>query len=104
MPDSVLSDAPVDWEHVYRLSSLRSSDRSPRQPHGFSRLGGAPDVSILSWQDRVLGWTLGLGDLDDGCPACHGYQNACRCPDCLDREELADAPMRVALPWELDAA
>ena len=61
----------------------------------------------LSLADRQLGWHLGLGDLaqQDETP-CMGYANACRCPDCQDREELAmttPALGEIRQPWELKA-
>lgn len=60
---------------------------------------------------RILGLILGLGDLDQPSP-CHGYQNACVCNDCRERQRLQDkrdqaaaskvAELAVApaQPWE----
>ncbi len=58
----------------------------------------------LSTDARVLGLHLGLGDLQHG-PPCHGYQNCCTCPDCLDRERTpAQATEMPRQPWEPKAA
>jgi hypothetical protein len=63
----------------------------------------------LSLADRTLGWHLGLGDLaQQDAPKCHGYANACRCPECRERERLTmEQPLEVRdvrQPWELQDA
>ena len=44
----------------------------------------------------IVGFLLGLGDLDDDYEVCHGYQNACVCAGCLERAKPGPAPQ----PWE----
>lgn len=54
---------------------------------------------------RELGARLGLGDLNRG-PVCHGYQNACVCAECLERQllSLVGIPRPARQPWEIEAA
>lgn len=61
-------------------------------------------MSALSFDDRILGLYLGLGDLGDARERCHGYQSCCACTDCLEREAgPVPAPMPAKQPWELAA-
>lgn len=54
----------------------------------------------LSWDDRLLGMRLGLGDLGLRV-RCMGYANACVCPECVARSEQRDErPESVRQPWE----
>lgn len=61
-------------------------------------------LDALDIDARILGVLLGLGDLQDR-ERCMGYQNGCRCSECVERERLqreGKRPVR-AFPWE-DAA
>jgi hypothetical protein len=61
------------------------------------------EAIMLTFADRVLGLHLGLGDLQPA-PICHGYQNACVCSECLERESAPDvALVPVRQPWETAA-
>lgn len=63
-----------------------------------------PRVSTLSPADRELGLCLGLGDLaDQDREHCFGFQNACPCSVCLEREEQPSKG-RPRQPWEVWAA
>lgn len=54
----------------------------------------------LSWDDRLLGMRLGLGDLGARV-VCMGYQNGCVCADCLERQEHGrEKPQEIRQPWE----
>ena len=57
-------------------------------------------MGYLSWDDRKLGWLLGLEDLTPR-RVCHGYSNACVCCDCLERVQNAAKSVETpAQPWE----
>lgn len=48
---------------------------------------------------RVLGFLLGLGDLNRR--VCHGYSRACVCAECLERVSNPKGPRAAARqPWE----
>jgi hypothetical protein len=65
----------------------------------------ALNVPIIDRDARLLGLTLGLGDIVQQ-PICHGYANACICDDCTERQDLADkraanvAELPARQPWE----
>lgn len=52
----------------------------------------------LSWDDRLLGMRLGLGDLEPRV-RCMGYANACVCPVCVERSERPEQ-REIKQPWE----
>lgn len=81
--------------------------------------------AALSIDARVVGYKLGLGDLQQPDEICHGYRCACLCTSCLERAEAVaemqasggwdrwkhvpletalPAPRSPAQPWEIDAA
>jgi hypothetical protein len=55
-------------------------------------------VDRFSFDDRVLGFLLGLGDVQDR-EICHGFPNACMCSQCRWRDENPPADEAVAQPW-----
>lgn len=58
-------------------------------------------MNPLGWSARVLGFHLGLGDLNRG-ETCHGYANCCTCSECLERAQRK--PKKPApQPWETAA-
>lgn len=58
----------------------------------------------LDWSARALGIKLGLGDLGNTDSPCHGFQNACVCCECVEREQAPlTASMPVRQPWETAA-
>lgn len=59
------------------------------------------EAVLLSFSDRVLGWHLGLGDLGNTDEICHGYQHACVCSRCREREN--PTPVAAPQPWETAA-
>lgn len=85
--------------------------RRPCMLQSHSDQGGAlrPEAVIyreatmqLDWPARILGFHLGLGDLQRSQP-CMGYQNACVCTDCREREIEREAEAAKATPrqpWE----
>jgi hypothetical protein len=58
-------------------------------------------MSALSFDDRMLGWLLGLEDLGDARERCHGYACCCLCTECSEREAgPIEAPPAPLQPWE----
>jgi hypothetical protein len=68
---------------------------------GFHATSWRLRMSALSFDDRTLGWCLGLGDLGDARTPCMTYACACVCAACQAREAgPVEAPLQ---PWELAA-
>jgi hypothetical protein len=91
-----------------------NADGKPTPKTG-SRHGKALPISpderrfrVFSAADRQLAWRLGLGDIAHQLDQpCHGYANACVCPNCLDRvtseQKLAELHAELEARRETDA-
>lgn len=55
----------------------------------------------LDTEPRILGFLLGLGDLNR--TVCHGFGCCCQCVDCVERETAPPPAEPVRQPWELAA-